>query len=79
MTRGNQADEQTARRERFAAIRRCSSCDPCGWALGTDGVPIDPAVRCTHNSPPPDRDDAAPDPEPDLFSEPRHGRTETED
>ena len=63
------AVELAARKERAAAIRRCWRCDPCGWQLDTDGTPIEPAVRCTHNAsnPPP-----IPDAAPDLFSEPRH-------
>lgn len=71
MTGHRGADEQAARKERFAAIRRCRGCDPCGWRLGLDQVPIDPAVRCTHSAPGPPRA-PAPDATPDLFSEPRH-------
>ncbi len=61
--------EQTARKERIAAIRRCRACDPCGWQLNVDGGPIDPAVRCTHDaaSPPtPVRDITEPIHQPDL-------------
>lgn len=47
------AIEQAAREERLAAIRRCPSCDPCGWQLGPDHTPIEPAVRCTHDARPP--------------------------
>lgn len=74
------AAEQAARKQRFAAIRSCRRCDPCGWALDDDGAPIDPAVRCTHSTPaPPARDVTVPIPEPDLFSEPRHSRTDPEE
>lgn len=45
--------DQAAREERVAAIRRCRRCDPCGWKLGPDCTPIDPAVRCTHSPPMP--------------------------
>jgi hypothetical protein len=67
--------DHAARNERLAAIRRCRRCDPCGWQLGSDQTPIDPAVRCTHNRPPPaawGRDITEPIHEPDLFSEPFH-------
>lgn len=50
MTRRSAADD-AARRERAAAIRACSRCDPSGWLLASDGTPVDPAVRCTHASP----------------------------
>ncbi|OBJ63258.1 hypothetical protein [Mycobacterium asiaticum] len=43
--------EQTAREERASAIRRCRRCDPCGWRLGPDRTPIEPAVRCDHGAP----------------------------
>lgn len=55
MTRRS-AVEQTARDERLAAIDQCHRCDPSGWQLGPDHTPIDPAIRCTHNRRPPDRD-----------------------
>ena len=45
--------EQAERKERFAAIRRCRRCDPCGWKLGPDRTPIDPATRCDHGAPAP--------------------------
>lgn len=54
------AIEQAAREERLAAIRRCRRCDPSGWQLGPDRTPIEPARRCTHNSPPAVRDIAEP-------------------
>lgn len=64
---------QAAREERLSAIRRCRSCDPCGWRLGPDNTPIDPAVRCTHDWPAPSgRDITKPIHEPNLFSEPTH-------
>jgi hypothetical protein len=44
------AIDQAVREERLYAIRRCSHCGPCGWQLGPDQSPIDPAVRCTHNN-----------------------------
>lgn len=47
------AIDQAAREERLFAIRRCRRCDPCGWQLGSDHTPIEPAVRCAHKSPPP--------------------------
>jgi hypothetical protein len=52
------AIEQASRENRLSATRRCRRCDPCGWQLGPDDTPIDPAVRCTHNTPtpPPVRD-----------------------
>ncbi|WP_304113658.1 hypothetical protein [Mycolicibacterium bacteremicum] len=78
MSRPN-ATELAARKERLSTIRRCRRCDPCGWALDTAGVPIDPAVRCTHGVSTPHIDVTAPPHEPDLFTEPRHSRTETED
>lgn len=77
VTRRSAAD-QAARKERLAAIRQCRRCDPCGWKLGPDGTPIDPAVRCTHSSPPAPpsasdgRDFTEPIHEFDLFSEPIH-------
>ncbi|KWX19725.1 hypothetical protein AFM11_34345 [Mycolicibacterium wolinskyi] len=64
------AVEQAARKERYAAIRRCRYCDPVGWRLQPDGEPIDPAVRCTHSPPAPVRDITEPIHQPDLFSEP---------
>ncbi|BBY67559.1 hypothetical protein [Mycolicibacterium helvum] len=71
--------EQTGRKARYAAIRRCRHCDPCGWRLLPDGTPIDPAVRCDHNSPPSapasGRDITEPIHKPDLFSEPLHDLT----
>lgn len=57
--------EQTARVERLAAIQRCRRCDPCGWQLGPDRTPIDPAIRCTHIKPQPVRDITAPIHQPD--------------
>lgn len=51
--RRQRAIEQAAREQRLSAIDRCRACDPCGWRLGPDRTPIEPAVRCTHNSPPP--------------------------
>jgi hypothetical protein len=49
------AQEQAARAARSAAIRACRRCDPSGWRLGPDGVPVDPATRCDHGAslPPP--------------------------
>ena len=29
-------------------IAACRSCDDCGWILGADGAPVDPAARCGH-------------------------------
>lgn len=52
MTRRTEAD-QAARAARTAAIRGCPRCDPNGWRLGADGVPVDPAVRCDHTASPP--------------------------
>ncbi|WP_163703844.1 hypothetical protein [Mycobacterium kubicae] len=51
-----------AARRRAAAIRACRGCDPSGWRLGADGVPLDPAVRCGHNAadPPVARDPSEP-------------------
>lgn len=71
--------EQAAREERASVIRRCRRCDPCGWQLGPDHTPIDPAVRCTHGSPAPTavRDVSEPIHEPDLFSEPIHRPDDT--
>lgn len=45
------AAEQAAREQRASAIRQCRRCDPCGWRLGPDRTPIEPAVRCTHGAP----------------------------
>jgi hypothetical protein len=66
------AVEQAAREERLAAIRRCRRCDPCGWRLGPDQTPIDPAVRCTHNQSAlaSGRDITEPIHELDLFAQP---------
>nr|WP_156770660.1 hypothetical protein [Mycobacterium gordonae] len=67
MTR-RRAVDQAAREERIAAIRRCRRCDPCGWQLGPDRIPIEPAVRCAHSDPP-HRDYSAPVHEqPDLYA-----------
>ena len=44
------ATEQAAREQRLFAIDHCRSCDPCGWKLGPDRTPIEPAVRCTHGT-----------------------------
>lgn len=65
------AVDHAAREARSSAIRRCDRCDPCGWQLGPDRTPIDPAIRCTHNSPSAaaDRGIAAPIHEPDLLSQ----------
>ncbi|MDV3136754.1 hypothetical protein [Mycobacterium sp. 29Ha] len=49
MTRRTEA-EQAARAARVAAIRGCRRCDPCGWLLGADGAPVEPAVRCDHGA-----------------------------
>lgn len=81
MTRRS-AIERAAREERLSAIHRCRHCDPCGWLLGSDHTPIDPAVRCNHGAPvapPVVRDITAPIDEPDLFSEPLHSPTDLED
>jgi hypothetical protein len=63
------AIEQAAREERLAAIRRCRRCDPCGWRLDDDGIPVDPARRCTHDARPPAavRDITEPIHQADLF------------
>jgi hypothetical protein len=66
------AIEQAARAERAAAIRQCRRCDPCGWRLGPDHTPIEPAVRCDHDAPatPPDvRDITGPIHQPDDTKE----------
>jgi hypothetical protein len=70
------AIEQATCEERLAAIRRCRRCDPCGWQLGPDQTPIDPALRCTHSIPTPRavRDITPPIHEPDLFCQPTHER-----
>ncbi|WP_428339991.1 hypothetical protein [Mycobacterium sp.] len=67
--RRTRATEQTAREERLSAIARCHRCDPCGWRLGPDHTPIEPARRCTHNSTPPVavRDITEPIHQADLF------------
>lgn len=46
------ATDQAAREERLSKIRQCPSCDPCGWKLGPDRTPIEPAVRCSHDARP---------------------------
>ncbi|SEH79581.1 hypothetical protein SAMN04489835_4231 [Mycolicibacterium rutilum] len=73
--------EKAAREERASAIRRCRRCDPCGWLLGPDRTPIDPAVRCTHRTPtsPAVRDITVPIHEPDLYYQPPHSPTDPED
>ena len=38
-------EQAEARRQ---AIANCGCCDECGWTLGADGLPTDPARRCTH-------------------------------
>ncbi len=69
MTR-RRAIDQAAREERLSAIRRCRRCDPCGWRLGPDRTPIEPAVRCDHGAPAhPTR----------SFTEPIHQPDDTED
>ncbi|MCV7404512.1 hypothetical protein [Mycobacterium marseillense] len=70
MTRGRGSAEQAAREERLSAIRRCRRCDPCGWLLGPDRTPVDPARRCDHGAPatpPAVRDITEPIHQPDLF------------
>ena len=47
------AGERAAREQRASAIRQCRRCDPCGWKLGSDRTPIDPATRCDHGAPAP--------------------------
>lgn len=47
------AEEQAVRVARSAAIRACRRCDPSGWRLDADGVPVDPAARCDHGAPVP--------------------------
>lgn len=54
------AIDQAAREARVAAIRGCRRCGPNGWRLGIDRMPVEPAVRCTHSSPPAGRDITAP-------------------
>lgn len=49
MSRRNAEVERAAREERLDAIRRCHRCDPCGWRLGLDLTPIEPAIRCNHD------------------------------
>ncbi|KMO82304.1 hypothetical protein [Mycolicibacterium chlorophenolicum] len=66
------AVDQSAREARIAAIRACRGCDPCGWLLGGDRTPIDPAVRCTHGT------TAAPSAVRDI-TEPIHQVDDTED
>jgi len=61
---------KAAHEERLSAIGQCRRCDPCGWKLGPDRTPIDPAVRCTHNSPPEPEHQAAPTHPTRSFSEP---------
>lgn len=34
--------------QRRQAIADCGCCDIAGWRLGPDGLPADPARRCTH-------------------------------
>lgn len=42
--------------QRRKAIAACGCCDPYGWILGADGLPVDPARRCTHTTNPDWRD-----------------------
>lgn len=70
--RRQRAIEQTAREQRLSAIDRCRACDPCGWQLGPDHTPIEPARRCAHNSPPAVRDITEPIHQPDLFDHQEH-------
>lgn len=48
---GRRAAEQAAREQRASAISQCRRCDPCGWRLGPDRTPIEPAIRCDHGAP----------------------------
>ena len=34
--------------QRRKAIAACGCCEEAGWLLGADGLPVDPARRCTH-------------------------------
>ena len=38
--------------KRREEIRGCGFCDESGWSLGTDGLPTEPARRCTHQDRP---------------------------
>ncbi|HJR04386.1 MAG TPA: hypothetical protein VKA83_22280 [Methylomirabilota bacterium] len=49
---GQQADAERARRaEARAVLDACDDCDEAGWLLDADGVPVEPARRCTHGRP----------------------------
>lgn len=37
---------------RAAELRKCSDCDDQGWLLDADGIPTDPARKCTHRREP---------------------------
>ena len=75
MTRRS-AIEQAARAERLSAIGGCRRGDQRGWRPGPARTPVDPAIRCTHNSalPPPasGRDITEPIHKSELFSESIH-------
>lgn len=48
----DQLDAQRRKREADnvalqAAIDACELCDSCGWSVYSDGMPVDPAKRCT--------------------------------
>jgi hypothetical protein len=49
-----QADELERKRSVRAAVTQarldCPHCDDDGWALGEDGTPLDPAVRCEQHA-----------------------------
>lgn len=48
--RGAQNAGRVVGERRAAAVRACRRCDPQGWELGADRLPIEPAVRCNHES-----------------------------
>lgn len=63
---------QAERDARATAIRECQHCDPFGWRLDTDGLPVEPAQKCDHNKQPTFDAPAR------SFDEPLRGRDEDE-
>jgi hypothetical protein len=47
-----QGRQERAQLERRAATENCPLCDRAGWLLAADEAPLEPTVRCDHQSPP---------------------------
>lgn len=72
-SQAGKAAARSQREARAAAIQSCRCCDPCGWRLGPDGLPVEPATRCQHRSDSElaDRDVTVPLHEPPIEAEAR--------